>query len=1198
MLKDKYNTDDISDDDYVREREILLNSRTTHVRYESTNIVKGIDNDIKKKIEEGKIFMNNISPIKNAEIEEAFLKSLYNTSKNASNKNNEKKNKGLNKDKLKNKKINEHNGAHKSQTIKNDLAEKAEPKSEENARSTEHIENVQSTEHAENVRSTERVENVQSTEHAENVRSTERVENVRSTERVENVRSTKRVENMRNSELVEVYDSETPSESYPVPKNKFVNTLFNKKLANNIFDINSYSDMFERETIKYIKERKRKLRKKRAHANLEALRLQYIPINNDKFANIPISIRENILALFACIIIKHVDSFEDQDLQNDIEQLSIKFLKQMSNLLQVDPLAYQCIIKPFEQREIIREVTGNKRIYQLYEKPFVDNLLKEIKELQPDINRRFKNVVDELNNEMEFWQNDDAVVDSSIPSKRYDNNIIGGNDDAHSFYGSHMFENRTHSDCNSDYCSNNSDADNIFCRYHNNDSDDFGGSFIKREIDESYSAEEINDYFSLPTMTNEKNDNINSHKNFDDYIVKEYNFNNNYTDPMNNIKHQKNNYYGKINKTNEDTDELSFDMTGKNTYDDDNEKSDNSFNKYIVESHKKNTTSQVVIPGLYSSSRGSIHSEEIKPPTSRCNSASIPDSVKRSDIAEDYNRAASKGSEYNRIDSKSSEYKRADSKGSEYKNITDENNMSKSDNDICFGDQERDEFLWDKVGDAEDNQNDEITNANGNIIDKDNISSNIKHKIYNNNNIIYNDDIIRIKEREDIDMVNTAKLHTKKSNSSIETVGDIYENDANHQFNYGVPTKGPEAKSVILRDLITTYIMTGNHNARIQLYFHRFAKCLKINELLILRIEENLASDLINALQPSTDESTKNKNIRRIKIAAAALGGGALVALTAGLAAPGIVAGLIALGAGGSGVTTFLSTAGGIAFIVSLFGAGGAGLTGYKYSRRIANIKVFEFLMLNGSISKSLSVAVCVSGEIQTDDDITLPWINAFPNSYCDLYALKWENHLLKTLGSLIETMLSQEFAITASKIWLQYTIASALTAALAWPLALIKYASNLDNVYLVIRERAQQAGRILAEALSDRNTVGQRPVVLIGYSVGARVIFYCLKYLYAKKLYNIVSNAIFIGLPATTSTRVWNQIRMTVTNRVINVYSKNDWLLGFLYRYMEWKLSVAGLMPINDPGIENYDASGIIHSHLDYKRKLKDIFRLINFDM
>ncbi|ETB58247.1 hypothetical protein YYC_03903 [Plasmodium yoelii 17X] len=1171
MLKSKYNNDDISDDDYVRERPISLNSRTTHIRYESNNIVKGIDNEIKKKIEEGKIYMGDISPIKNAEIEEAFLKSLYDNSKNVNNKKNEKKNKRLNKDKLKNVKINEDNGDCKKETIQNDFVERPGSNSEGNVRSKEDIKNVRNLEDLKSVRSAEDLKSVRSVEDLKSVRS---------------------AEDLGKSGIKDRCGSETPSESHPSSKNKFINTFFNKKIKNNILDINSYSDMFEKETIKYIKEKERKLRKKKAHANLEALRLQYIPINNDKFANIPISIRENILALFGCIIIKHIDSFDDQDMQNNIEQLSIKFLKQLSNLLEVDPVAYQCVIKPFEQRELIREVTGNKKIYQLNEKPFVDNLLKEIKELQPDINRRFKNVVDELNNEMEFWQNDDAVIDSSTHSKQFNSNIIDGNQNIKNLYDSHIFENKTHSDCNSDYCSNNSDIDNIFCRYNNNnnDSDYLVGSFVKREIDESYSAEEINDYFSLPPNTNEKNDKINTRKKFDDDNNDDNNDDDNDNDDNDNdnddnIKKEKKYCYGKINQTNQEADELNFNLIDKKTFDEDNEKLDHSFNKYVMEKPKENMTSQVVIPKVYSSSKESNHSEEIKPSTSRCNSASIPDSIKQSGIEDVYDQASSKYSEY--------------------KNIIDENNLNKSDKDICFDDQKRKKNLSDKVGDSECNKNDELKSVNGNVTDdKEDIRRSIKDEIYNNDddNEDGNDDnnedgIIEVREK-DSDVLNISKLNTKQSNSSLETIGDLHETDVNPQLNCGVPTKGPEAKSVILRDLFTTYIMTGNNNARIQLYFHKFAKCLKINELLILRIEENLASDLINALQPSTNESTKNKHIRRIKIAAAALGGGALVAFTAGLAAPGIVAGLIALGAGGSGVTTFLSTAGGLAFIVSLFGAGGAGLTGYKYSRRIANIKIFEFLMLNGSISKSLSVSVCVSGEIQTDDDITLPWMNAFPNCYCDLYALKWENNLLKTLGSLIETMLSQEFAITASKIWLQYTIASTLSAALAWPLALIKYASNLDNVYLVIRERAQQAGRILAEALSDKNTVGQRPVILIGYSVGARVIFYCLKYLYSKKLYNIVSNAIFIGLPATTSTKIWSQIRMTVTNRVINVYSKNDWLLGFLYRYMEWKLNVAGLMPINDPGIENYDASGIIHSHLDYKRKLKDIFSLINFDM
>ncbi|KJP88257.1 hypothetical protein AK88_02038 [Plasmodium fragile] len=1130
MLKGKSNHEDVSDDDFVSERQIFQGPNKTILTLESIHVVKGIDKDVKKRIEEGKVYLSDISPVKNAEIEEAFLKSL---------RDNALKNNIISKKKYYSGK------STKDLNIKieeNYTCFSLDPAQAHGGGHTDTGDQAWHSGGGNTLKSPNDSEELGSGAVGKRPKGKHRMPQKNKAKGEEDEEGEDNDDDEDGDEVDN--DASSQAEEASQPHYDHNNSCEQKSQKANLlekFSFNDFPELLERETIDYIKKKERKLQKKRLNANLEALRLQYIPINNDKFKDIPREIKENILALFACIIIKHIESFDDIQVQNHLEELSRSFLKQMSDLLVIDPLAYKCIMKPLEQRELIRDITGDKKIYQLYEKPFVDNLLVQIQDLQAGIDLKFKKVVEELNNEMDFWQNDHMTDDH--------NNDLFSDVERDIPYGvERCYSNSSNllDDDEDDNGDSRSDARNL---------SSIRGSFVQREIDESYNGNAIHDYFSLGNNKNALGCNKNGG--------------------------------GDNSAVHSICSPSPVPLGGRDDESCVDTQSGMKNNKTNPPHNEKRAPSECHTGGQMMQEQSTSLYEE-----HRCKAHAGVDLDSKGDAANDESSKTARGDPSQ--DEQEHNVGNDLPKGSGESGHTDGAKQFKSEK--CPGESEKTNAAGSLQTTVEQSEKGKTTKV---VSDKPGADQASKPITKGAKNMPAQETESDAKYRESVGASIQARIKRSINRfESFEGESDYEESDIEKHLNHGVPTRGPEVKSVLLRDLITTYIMTGNNNARIQLYFQKFARCLKINELLILRIEENLAADLISALQASTNETCKRKNIRRIKIAAAALGGGALIAFTAGLAAPGIIAGLTALGAGGSSLTAFLASASGLAFIVSLFGAGGAGLTGYKYSRRIANIRTFEFMMLNGTLSKSLSVCVCVSGEIQTDEDITNPWIDVFPNCYCDLYALKWENHLLKTLGSLIETMLSQEFAITASRIWLQYTIASTLSAALTWPLALIKYASSLDNVYLLIRERAQQAGRILAEALSDRNTVGQRPVILIGYSVGARVIFYCLKYLHAKKLYNIVSNAIFIGLPATTSTRVWEQIRMVVTNRVINVYSKNDWLLGFLYRYMEWKLSVAGLIAVNVPNVENYDASGIIHSHLDYKRKLKDIFNLINFDM
>ena len=123
------------------------------------------------------------------------------------------------------------------------------------------------------------------------------------------------------------------------------------------------------------------------------------------------------------------------------------------------------------------------------------------------------------------------------------------------------------------------------------------------------------------------------------------------------------------------------------------------------------------------------------------------------------------------------------------------------------------------------------------------------------------------------------------------------------------------------------------------------------------------------------------------------------------------------------------------------------------------------------------------------------------------------------------------------------------------------------------------------------------RPVTLIGYSLGARVIYYCLRELAEKNKYGIVEDVYIIGTPVMESIKDWEQCCSVVSGRFVNGYITHDWVLGFLYRASSGSFStVAGLAPIQVDRIENICLDDIVNGHLDYRRKIPLILKKFGF--
>jgi hypothetical protein len=116
--------------------------------------------------------------------------------------------------------------------------------------------------------------------------------------------------------------------------------------------------------------------------------------------------------------------------------------------------------------------------------------------------------------------------------------------------------------------------------------------------------------------------------------------------------------------------------------------------------------------------------------------------------------------------------------------------------------------------------------------------------------------------------------------------------------------------------------------------------------------------------------------------------------------------------------------------------------------------------------------------------------------------------------------------------------------AALQLPVALTKLAYLIDNPWTVSQTRADMAGLILADSLVDRN-LGSRPITLVGFSLGARVIFSCLRELAKRGAFGIVQNAYMFGVPVVAKKDEFIKAKSVVPGRFVNGYATNDWILG-----------------------------------------------------
>ncbi|XP_046516554.1 transmembrane and coiled-coil domain-containing protein 4 isoform X2 [Equus quagga] len=386
---------------------------------------------------------------------------------------------------------------------------------------------------------------------------------------------------------------------------------------------------------------------------------------------------------------------------------------------------------------------------------------------------------------------------------------------------------------------------------------------------------------------------------------------------------------------------------------------------------------------------------------------------------------------------------------------------------------------------------------------------------------------------------------------------------------------------VIIQDLLSFSLKDGHYDARARVLICHMTSLLRVPLAELDLLEETFLESLkeIKEEESETAEASRKKRENRRKwkryllIGLATVGGGTVIGVTGGLAAPLVAAGAATI-IGSAGAAALGSVAG-IAVMTSLFGAAGAGLTGYKMKKRVGAIEEFTFLPLTEGRQLHITIAITgwlASGKYRT---FSAPWA-ALAHSG-EQYCLAWEAKYLMELGNALETILSGLANMVAQEA-LKYTVLSGIVAALTLPASLLSVANVIDNPWGVCLHRSAEVGKHLAHILLSRQQ-GRRPVTLIGFSLGARVIYFCLQEMAQEKdCQGIIEDVVLLGAPVEGDAKHWEPFRKVVSGRIINGYCRGDWLLSFVYRTSSAQLHVAGLQPVllQDRRVENVDLSSV----------------------
>lgn len=258
----------------------------------------------------------------------------------------------------------------------------------------------------------------------------------------------------------------------------------------------------------------------------------------------------------------------------------------------------------------------------------------------------------------------------------------------------------------------------------------------------------------------------------------------------------------------------------------------------------------------------------------------------------------------------------------------------------------------------------------------------------------------------------------------------------------------------------------------------------------------------------------------------------------------------------------------------------------------ISKLKLYPYDRFN----TSTHVCLCIGGAIVGDNSQKSIWQKLYLRSNnIEYYFLDWVSNHIPNIGFYLLELLPRDDMLYERRDFVDRIENNDIL--------------HLKEKSLVCKsiKNSKYFGKLLAYFIASKCYFNFQSISLIGYSLGANVIKYCLKELHKMSCINpelndIIQNVVFLGGATTFLEKPqtkWSDIFEIVGDRVINVYSTKDYVLHHTYeKFVGFKpIGSRKLYLKNLEGkeiVHNYDFSSIDLGHFDYSTYLDKILEKI----